>query len=92
MSQATYSVYSRQDEQEADAYGLWYAYQAGYDIDQAIDLWGRLAAVVHRDPLESTYYLDYHPAPPERLARLKKIAALFKAGRAAEVFVPEMAK
>lgn len=92
ISQATFSVYSRQDEREADAYGLWYAYQAGYDVDQALDLWGRIAAVVHRDPLESTYYLDSHPAPPERLARLKKIATLFKAGRAAEVFVPEMLK
>ncbi len=28
---AVLSVYSRQDEREADAYGLWYAYQAGYD-------------------------------------------------------------
>lgn len=90
VGNAAYSVYSRQDEREADAYGLWYACQAGYDPDRAINLWSRLAAVVQRDPLESTYYLDSHPAAPERLARLQQLAALFRAGRAAEVFVPEI--
>lgn len=82
----TVSVYSRDIEREADAYGLWFAYQAGYDIDKALFLFERLAAMEH-DPFERTYFLDAHPAPLERLARLKKIAQYFKAGRAAEVFL-----
>ena len=86
LKDTVYSVYSREDEREADTYGLWYAYQAGYDIDQALNLLERLAAVVN-DPFERTYFLDSHPAPLERLARLKKIAQYFKAGRAAEVFL-----
>jgi len=86
--QAIISVFSRADELEADAYGLWYAFQAGYDVDQGMYIWERLAAVVHRNIFESTYYLDSHPADAERLARLKKMAQLFQAGKAAQVFVP----
>ncbi|MBW1992342.1 MAG: M48 family metalloprotease [Deltaproteobacteria bacterium] len=83
---AIVSAFSREDEREADAYGLWYAFQAGYDLDKGLAVWERLGAVAH-DPFERTYFLDSHPAPLERLARLKKIAACFKAGRAAEVFL-----
>jgi Zn-dependent protease with chaperone function len=91
-SGAVVSVYSQDDEREADAYGLWYAYQAGYDIDRGLAIWERMAAVYYHDPFEHTYFLDSHPAPLERLARLKKIARYFTAGRAAEVFLqsPEL--
>jgi predicted Zn-dependent protease len=84
---AIISVYSRQDELEADAYGLWYAFQAGYDVDQGVSIWERLVAAVDRNIFASTYFLDSHPAAPERLARLKKIAQLFQAGKAAQVLV-----
>jgi Zn-dependent protease with chaperone function len=83
---AVVSAFSREDEREADTYGLWFAYQAGYDLDKGLVVWERLAAVAF-DPFERTYFLDSHPAPMERLARLKKIARYFKAGRAAEVFL-----
>jgi predicted Zn-dependent protease len=83
---AVVSVFSREDEREADAYGLWFAFQAGYDIDKGLAVFERLAAV-KQDPFETTYYLDTHPAPLERLARLKRVARYFKAGRAAEVFL-----
>ncbi len=86
--EAMISAYSRQDELEADAYGSFYAYQAGYDLDQGIYIWERLAAAVDRNVFASTYFLDSHPAAPERLARLKQIAQLYKAGKAAQVLVP----
>ena len=82
------SAYSRQDELEADAYGLFYAYQAGYDIDQGSYIWERLAAAIDRNVFASTYFLDSHPAAPERLARLKKIARMYQEGKAAQVLVP----
>ena len=88
VSGASISVFSRQDEREADAYGLWYAYQAGYDVEQGVLIWERLAAVVHRDVFATTYYLDSHPAAPERLARLREIGRLFQKGQAAAVLVP----
>jgi Zn-dependent protease with chaperone function len=80
------SVFAADDEREADAYGLWYAYQAGYDPDKAVAVLERWSAVLS-DPFERTEFLDSHPAPLERLARLKKIARYFKAGRAAEIFL-----
>lgn len=84
---AVVSVFSRDDEREADIYGAWYAFQAGYDIDKGSAVWERLAAVVNHDPFESTYWLDSHPASLERLATLRKVARYFQAGQAAEVFL-----
>ncbi|MBW1916711.1 MAG: M48 family metalloprotease [Deltaproteobacteria bacterium] len=82
----TVSVFSPDLEREADTYGLWFAYQAGYDIDKALALFERMTARGH-DPFERTYFLASHPAPLERMARLKKVAQYFKVGRAAEVFL-----
>ena len=84
---AVESVFSQEDEREADAYGAWYAFQAGYDIDKGAAVWERVAAVDEKDPFMTTYFLDSHPAPLERLARIRMIARYFKAGRAAEVFL-----
>jgi len=85
---AVISVYSRDNEREADAYGLWYAYQAGYDVTKAPEIWERLAAVVDKNIFETTYYSDSHPPATERLARLQIIARSFQAGRAADVLAP----
>ena len=83
---AVVSVFSRQDEREADIYGMWFAYQAGFDIERGLAVWERLGAISH-DPFEQTEFLDSHPVALERLARLKIAAQYFKAGRAAEVFL-----
>lgn len=88
---AVVSVFSQDDEREADAYGLWYAFQAGYDIEKALAVWERLASVDEKDPFLRTYFLDSHPASLERMVRLKKIARYFKAGRATEVFLQSAA-
>ena len=84
---AVVSVFSQDEEREADIYGAWYAFQAGYDIDRGAAVWERVAAVDEKDPFLTTYFLASHPAPMERLARLKLVAQYFKAGRAAEVFL-----
>jgi Zn-dependent protease with chaperone function len=84
---AVVSVFSREDEREADIYGAWFAFQAGYDLNRGMAVWERVATVVEKDPFLTTYFLTSHPAPLERLARLKLIAQYFKAGRAAEVFL-----
>jgi Zn-dependent protease with chaperone function len=88
---AVVSVFSRDEEREADAYGAWYAFQAGYNIDRGVAVWERVAAVDEKDPFMATFYLDSHPAPLERLARIRLIARYFKAGRAAEVFLQSAA-
>jgi Zn-dependent protease with chaperone function len=84
---AVESVFSQDDEREADAYGAWYAFQAGYDLDKGATVWERVAAVDEKDPFMTTYFLDSHPAPLERLVRIKMMGRYFKAGRAAEVFL-----
>jgi Zn-dependent protease with chaperone function len=84
---AVVSVFSQDDERESDIYGAWFAFQAGYDLDRGTAVWERVAAVDEKDPFLTTYYLNSHPAPLERLARLKLTAQYFKAGRAAEVFL-----
>ena len=86
-SNAVVSVFSQEDEREADIYGAWYAFQAGYNIEKGLAVWERMAAVVSHDPFEDNYFLASHPAPMERLARLKLVSHYFKAGRAAEVFL-----
>jgi Zn-dependent protease with chaperone function len=84
---AVVSVFSREDEREADIYGAWFAYQAGYNVEKGAAVWERMAGVVGHDPFEANYFLNDHPPSLERQTRLKLIAQYFKAGRAAEVFL-----
>jgi Zn-dependent protease with chaperone function len=84
---AVVSVFSQDNEREADIYGAWYAFQAGYDLDRGAAVWERMAAVIEKDPFLTTYFLASHPAATERLAQLKLVSQYFKAGRAAEVFL-----
>jgi Zn-dependent protease with chaperone function len=84
---AVVSVFSQDNEREADIYGAWYAFQAGYNVNKGSAVWERMAAVNYHDPFQRTYFLDDHPPPLERLARLQIVAQYFKAGRAAEVFL-----
>jgi Zn-dependent protease with chaperone function len=84
---AVVSVFSQDNEREADIYGAWYAFQAGYNVEKGAAVWERMAAVNYHDPFQRTYFLDDHPPPLERLARLQLVAQYFKAGRAADVFL-----
>jgi hypothetical protein len=83
---AVVSTFSREDEREADIYGMWFAYQAGYDIERGLAVWERLGAISH-DPFERTEFLNNHPIAMERYARLKIAARYFKAGQAADVLL-----
>jgi Zn-dependent protease with chaperone function len=84
---AVVSVFSKDNEREADIYGAWYAFQAGYNIEKGTAIWERMAGVNYHDPFQRTSFLDDHPQPLERLARLQLVAQYFKAGRAADVFL-----
>jgi len=83
---AVVSAFSRDDEREADLYGLWFAHQAGFDVERGLLVWERLAAVGH-DIFEQTEYLASHPPALERLARLRRAAKYFQAGQPAEVLL-----
>jgi predicted Zn-dependent protease len=87
LPQATVSAFSRADEREADVYGMWYAFQAGYNLEGSLAVMERLAVVAEKDPFYRGGFLDSHPASLERMARMKKVARYFRAGQAAQVFL-----
>lgn len=60
--------FSRSQELEADAIGLMYMAEAGYDPRAAVDLWNNMAEAGGKRPVE---FLSTHPAPESRIKRLQ---------------------
>ncbi len=75
---AVTSGYSRELEMQADYWGLYLAYRAGYDIDVGKDIWERFAVEVPESMIES--FWRTHPTSLERRAYIEKIVRQFKAG------------
>ncbi|QJA05655.1 M48 family metallopeptidase [Thermosulfurimonas marina] len=73
--------FSRDQEREADFYGLWYTYRAGYNLEKAAQVWVHLAAVL---PPGGPSLLSTHPPTAERLARIRKIVAAIRSGKTFE--------
>ena len=61
--------WSRQQETEADQYGLIYAAMAGYDPREAIPFWERMSAAGGASPPE---FLSTHPSDNTRMRKLKQ--------------------
>jgi predicted Zn-dependent protease len=61
--------WSRQQETEADQYGLIFSAMAGYDPREAIPFWQRMAAQSGGSPPE---FLSTHPSDETRLRKLNK--------------------
>jgi predicted Zn-dependent protease len=62
--------FSRQEESEADKYGLYFAAMAGYNPEEAIPFWERMASSGGSKPPE---FLSDHPSDAKRIAQLKVI-------------------
>lgn len=62
--------FSRQQEAEADKLGLFFAAMAGYDPQQAIPFWQRMASMGGNKPPE---FLSTHPADETRIKKLQEI-------------------
>ncbi|MBA2848744.1 M48 family metalloprotease [Thermosulfuriphilus ammonigenes] len=77
--------FSRDQEREADFFGLYYAYKAGFNLEKAAETWLYLGAVLPRTDQPSL--LLTHPVTEERLARIRKIVALIKQGKSFEDFI-----
>ncbi len=61
--------YSRKHEYEADQLGLIFIAMAGYDPNEAISFWERMAASSKGAPLE---FMSTHPSDANRIAKLKE--------------------
>jgi predicted Zn-dependent protease len=61
--------WSRQQETEADKYGLIFAAMAGYDPREAIPFWQRMSAAGGGSPPE---FLSTHPSDETRIRKLKQ--------------------
>ncbi len=61
---------SRKQELEADHYGLIFTAMAGYNPQEAIPFWERMAAASSGD--KPPTFLSTHPADEDRIAQLKK--------------------
>ncbi len=62
--------FSRQQESEADKLGLFFAAMAGYDPQQAIPFWQRMASMGGSKPPE---FMSTHPADETRIKKLQEI-------------------
>jgi predicted Zn-dependent protease len=61
--------WSRQQETEADQYGLIFSAMAGYDPREATAFWQRMSIAGGRSPPE---FLSTHPSDETRLRKLKQ--------------------
>lgn len=61
--------WSRQQETEADQYGLIFAAMAGYDPQEAIPFWQRMSAIGGAKPPE---FLSTHPSDATRMRKLQQ--------------------
>jgi predicted Zn-dependent protease len=62
--------YSRKHEYEADQLGLIFLAMAGYDPNEAITFWERMAAQSKNAPME---FMSTHPSDVNRIAKLKEL-------------------
>ena len=64
--------YSRRHEDQADRVGLRYAYEAGYDVSQAPDLWRRFARKYGGQAEALNFFFGTHSKPSARSRNLER--------------------
>jgi tetratricopeptide (TPR) repeat protein len=86
MTLASLSAFSRDNEREADGYGILLMARAGYDPDEAWKVWDAVIQEKSADKDRETpsFFTASHPISEERMAALKKLAKVVKRPRASD--------
>jgi len=71
--------YTREQEREADYWGLYAAHQAGFNVNAAPFVWERFAVALPQTLNDS--FLNNHPPSPERFVRVQKTIEEIRQGR-----------
>ncbi|SYZ73663.1 Peptidase M48 Ste24p [Candidatus Zixiibacteriota bacterium] len=74
----TFASYSRENENEADSYGIQYMIKAGYDPSGAITMFEKLAAMSQGDPNFFEKLSMDHPETQDRISKSKALIESLK--------------
>lgn len=78
LTDAVNKSFDRDQEREADFFGLIWASKAGFNIDAAKNVWKRMA--IERPESIEDGYLSTHPSSAERFVAMDKVGATLKQG------------
>ena len=78
LAEAATKKFDRDQEREADLFGLIWAYHAGFDVSAARGLWRRMAVEIP-ESVESGF-LSSHPSSAERFLSIEKVANMLQEG------------
>ena len=78
LTDAVNKSFDRDEEREADFYGLIWASKAGFNVDAAKNVWKRMA--IERPETVEEGYLSTHPSSAERFLAMDKVGATLKKG------------
>lgn len=78
LTDAATKKFDRDQEREADLYGLIWAHAAGFDVSAAKELWRRMAIEIP-ESVEAGF-LSSHPSSAERFLSLERVADTLKEG------------
>jgi predicted Zn-dependent protease len=78
LIEAASKKFDRDQEREADLFGLIWAHKAGFDVGVGRELWRRMAVEIP-ESIEAGF-LSSHPSSAERFVSLQRLAAMLKEG------------
>jgi Zn-dependent protease with chaperone function len=66
------SGYSRNLEDQADRVGLRYAYEAGFDVERAIEMWSRVRSRFGEKDAVTNWFAGNHSRPTDRIRNIRR--------------------
>jgi Peptidase family M48 len=64
--------YSRNLEDQADRVGLRYAYEGGFDVERAVDMWSRVRSRFGETDVVTNWFAGDHSRPTDRIRNIRR--------------------